>query len=80
MFDNPALKTPVTLAQAQTTRRCQLEEAADGRLLNSETRQLFTYTHPCVELGPTVAYNAQAHSAAQKAVQELVSSVLKPNP
>ena len=78
VFDWPALKTPLKLPQAQTTRRCRPEEAADGLIINSQTRQPFTYADPCVELGPTVAYNAKAHSEAQKAVQELVTDVLKP--
>lgn len=77
-FDSSMLKTPVKLPQAQTTRRCQLEEAADGQIINSQTKQPFTYSDPCVELGPTVAYNAQAHSEAQKAVRELVTAVLMP--
>jgi len=77
-FDSSMLKTPVKLPQAQTTRRCQLEEAANGQIINSQTKQPFTYSDPCVELGPTVAYNAQAHSEAQKAVRELVAAVLMP--
>ena len=44
VFDNPALKNPVKLPQAQTTRRCPLlEEAPDGRIVNSQTKQPFTY-------------------------------------
>ena len=43
VFDWAMLKTPMKLAQAQTTRRCQLEETANGRIINSETKQTFTY-------------------------------------
>jgi dienelactone hydrolase len=78
VFDWTMLKTLMKLAQAQTTRRCRLEEAANGRLINSETKQTFTYDDPCVERGVTVGYNAQAHKDAQKAVREFVDTVLKP--
>jgi len=78
VFDWVMLKTPVKLPQAQTMRHCRLEEAADGRIINSETKQTFTYGDPCVERGATIGYNAQAHSEAQKAVREVVTTVLKP--
>jgi len=79
VFDFAMLKTPMKLAQAQTTRNCQLEEAADGRIINSKTKQTFGWnSDPCVERGTTIGYNAQAHSEAQKAVRELVTTVLKP--
>ncbi len=78
VFDWAMLKTPQKLAQAQTTRRCQLEESADGRIINSQTRQPFTYGDPCVERGPTIGYNAQAAGEAQKAVRDLVTAVLLP--
>jgi dienelactone hydrolase len=80
VFDNPALKDPVKLAQAQTTRRCPpLEEAPDGRIINSQTKQPFTYAgDPCVERGTTVAYHAQAHAEAVKAIKEFVIAALQP--
>ncbi len=77
-FDWPLLKTPVILSQAQTTRRCRLEESADGTIINSETRKLFTYSDPCVELGPTVAYSAEAYAEVQKDVRAFVLTVLNP--
>jgi len=67
----------VKLAQAQTGRHCRAEETADGIVVNSETRKPFTSKDPCVERGATIAYNAQAHAEAQKAVRDLVSMVLK---
>jgi len=77
-FDWPLLKTPVKLAQAQTTRRCRLEESADGTIINSETKNVFTYSDPCVELGPTIAYSAEAYAEAQKDVRAFVLAVLNP--
>lgn len=77
VFDARAFKKPVILPKAQTTRRCRTEEVADGRIINSETLQTFTYSDPCVEYGPTLAYDAQAHSEAQKALTEFVAVSLK---
>jgi dienelactone hydrolase len=81
VFDWVMLKTPQKLPQAQTTRRCpQLEEATDGRIINSQTKQTFSWNgDPCVERGVTIAYDPQAYGEAQKAVRELVTAVLKPN-
>ena len=80
IFDNPALKNPLKLPQAQTTRRCPpLEESPDGRIINSKTKQPFTYAgDPCVERGVTIAYHAQAHAEAVKAIKEFVSAALQP--
>jgi dienelactone hydrolase len=78
VFDGQSLKKPVTLEKAPTTRRCQLAEAQDGVIINAGTKQLFTYADPCVEYGPTVAYDEKAYAEAKKAVRELVTSTLKP--
>jgi dienelactone hydrolase len=80
VFDNPALKTPVKVAQAQTTRRClPLEESPEGRIVNSQTKQPFTYAgDPCVERGATLAYHAQAHAEALRVIKEFVIATLQP--
>jgi dienelactone hydrolase len=80
VFDNPALKNPVKLPQAQTTRRCPLlEEAPDGRIVNSQTKQPFTYAgDPCVERGTTIAYDPQAHAEVVKAIKEFLIVTLQP--
>lgn len=77
VFDGRAFKKPKTLPKAQTTRRCRLEETANGQIINSETRQTFTYADPCVEYGPTIAYNAEAHSAVEKALTEFLAAISK---
>jgi dienelactone hydrolase len=74
VFDWAMLKTPVKLAQAQTTRGCQLEEASQGQIINSVSRQPFTYNDPCVERGTTIAYNAQAHAESQKTVRDFLTA------
>lgn len=76
-FDWPSLVPPQKLVRAQTLRRCRLEETADGRIVNSETGQPFSYSDPCVEYGPTVAYHAEAHAQAQQAVAKFLAEVLK---
>lgn len=77
VFDWPALNPPLKLARAQTTRRCRLEEAPDGRVINSDTKRPFDYSDPCVEYGTTVAYHARAHAQAQQAVKEFLAGILK---
>ena len=70
-FDSPLLKeTPVLYPTWQTTRHCTLQEVSPGRIINAETKQQFTWTDPCVELGPHLAYNAAASNAATKAVED----------
>jgi dienelactone hydrolase len=80
IFDNPALKNMQKAPQAQTTRRCPpLEETQDGRIINSKTKQPFTYaSDPCVERGTTVGYHAQAHADALKAINEFITTTLQP--
>ncbi len=77
VFDWSALTPPVRLAQAQTARHCRTEETANGVIVNTETRQPFTYKDPCVERGATVAYDGKAHAEAQKAVKDVVGTVLR---
>ncbi len=76
-FDWPVLEPPLKLAKAQTTRRCRLEEASGGHIINSDTKRPFDYSDPCVEYGPTVAYHAQAYAQAQQAVKEFLAGVFK---
>lgn len=79
VFDSPAFKTPVKVPLAQTTRRCRLEEAPDGKIINSQTKQPFTYAgDPCVEKGVTIAYNAEAHAQVLSAVKDFVGAAMKP--
>lgn len=79
-FDAHLLKAPLKLPQAQTGRRCLLEERAGGQIVNRQTGRPFTLDDSCVERGATIAYNAQAHAAALKDVKEFLSSAFKLNP
>jgi dienelactone hydrolase len=77
VYDNPASPPLTKLPNAQTTRNCPLiEEIADGVLVNSATRQPFSYrTDPCVERGVSAGYNAAALVETEKAVMEVVTRV-----
>ncbi len=73
MFDSPTFKAPRRLAQAQTRRNCRYEENPAGQIINSQTKKPFNADPSCVETGVTLAYNAQAHSEAVKAVKEFLT-------
>jgi len=79
LFDWRALKQPMLLEQAQSTRNCQLEEIDGGQIINAKTKQPFSYSDPCVERGYTLAYNEKASSGVRNAVRALVIEVLKPH-
>ena len=77
-FDSLLAKTPTKLAQAQTSRKCVLEEAPDGQTVNSVTKKPFTNAgDSCVEKGVTLAYNAEAHAQSLKAVDAFVNATFK---
>lgn len=76
-FDNPVLKNVLPLPQAPTTRNCVLEESPVGQIINSRTKQPFSYDDPCVERGPSVVHDAQATGDALKAVKEFLSVTFK---
>jgi dienelactone hydrolase len=78
MFDWRALKKPLKLEKAQTRKRCELAEAQDGVIINIRTKQPFTWSDPCVEYGPTIAYNEKAYTEARRAVKDFVTTTLKP--
>jgi dienelactone hydrolase len=75
-FDARANATPRQLPNAQTVRNCKLREDSEGSITNVVTQQHFTYADPCVERGVTIAYDARAQGAAQKAVGDFLASLL----
>jgi len=76
VFDNPLLKeTPVAFPTWQTQRHCTLQEVSPGRIINAETKQQFTYSDSCIELGPHTAYNPVALNAATKAVKDFLQGI-----
>ncbi len=77
VFDGAHLVKPVKAEQSQSTRACRVVEELQGRLINADTKAPFTMEDPCVVRGPTLAYNAEAHSASVKAVQAFLRTTFK---
>lgn len=75
VFDYKKLVRPVVLKQASTTRNCVLAETVDGKIVNAQTGELFTYDDPCVEYGPTIAFDGRAYNRARQAVDAVVRAV-----
>lgn len=77
-FDVPTLFGKTVHAKtSQTGRRCKVAEAADGTLINEETKAPFTYKDTCVQLGPHVGGNVAATAAAELEVSAFMKKVLK---
>jgi dienelactone hydrolase len=75
-FDN--YLTPVhEMKEAQTSRRCTLEEVEGGTLVNRETRRTFTPDDSCVERGAKLGYDAHATNEATKTVKQFLASLWK---
>lgn len=76
-FDVFTLKAPLNLPNAQTGRRCQLEERRPGELVNRESGQPFTLADPCIERGATIAYSPQATAQAAKDLKEFLTGAFR---
>ena len=78
VFDWQGLKKPVKLEKAQRTGQCALAETPGGLIVNAKTKLPFTYADPCVEFGPTIAYDEKASTQARSDVKDFVSATFKP--
>ncbi|KVM81657.1 carboxymethylenebutenolidase [Burkholderia ubonensis] len=78
VFDGRAFNPPLTLPKAQTLRHCRLAENDLGQVINTDTRQPFSYADACVERGATIGYDEKAAADARKAVAAFVAETLKP--
>jgi len=77
-FDNPlGSVTPSVSKDSQTVRRCRIREEPVGQLINTATKQVFTYKDPCVERDPHVGHDPAAAQAAKQSVKNLLRTVLK---
>jgi dienelactone hydrolase len=75
-FDN--YLTPLReIPDAQTSRRCSLEEAEGGIIVNSETGRPFTYSDACIERGAKLGFDAFATKEATNAVKRFLMSLWK---
>ena len=68
-FDNPYSPLLVSVADAQTTRGCRLEETTGGAMLNAVTKQPFTLADACIARGAHVGYDPVGASAVRAAVR-----------
>jgi dienelactone hydrolase len=48
VFENPSLKAPLRLPQAQTGRRCTWQEKPVGQIINSQTARPYSLEDPCI--------------------------------
>jgi hypothetical protein len=71
--------TPVLLARNQTPRNCALKEEPLGAIVNAKTGKPFTFSDPCVELGPDVGYDPAATEAAVLAVKSFLRTEFRLN-
>jgi dienelactone hydrolase len=77
-FDNPlGSTTPTPSRNAQTVRRCVIQEEPTGVLVNAATKEPFTYKDPCVERDPHTGHDPAATAAAKQAVKEVLKTVFK---
>jgi dienelactone hydrolase len=77
-FDNPlGTPAPLTAKGAQTVRNCKIAEEPKGILINTASRQPFTYKDQCVETDPHVNYDAEATRAAHIAVKDFLRATFK---
>jgi len=75
VFDGPALREPVKLAQATTSRNCRFAEVEGATLINASTKQPFSASDPCFEKGTTIAYNETAAKKAHEDVKAFLKEV-----
>lgn len=76
-YDAFQLKQPVKIPQAQTTRRCWLEEGRNGEIVNAKSGRPYDLNDPCVERGTQVAYHPGAHQATVKAIKEFLVATFR---
>jgi dienelactone hydrolase len=75
-FDVPLLsRLPIVLKDAQTSRRCRIEEGPLGRLQNLDTSRPFGFTDSCVERDPHVGYDPAATAAAHAEVKAIIGKL-----
>jgi dienelactone hydrolase len=77
-FDNPFGPQPAAASPAfQSVRNCNIREEAGGVLVNSDTKQPFTYRDACVVRGPHLGHDPAASEAAASSVRALFKAVFK---
>jgi dienelactone hydrolase len=77
-FDNPLGAQPAKVQPTfESVRNCKIREDTDGLLINTDTRQPFSYKDACVVHGPHTGYDPVATQEAKRAVKELFKKVFQ---
>jgi len=77
-FDVPLLPPTVVVSDGQTVRHCVIREEPAGLLIDTSTKEPFTYKDPCVELNPHVGFDPAATEAAKMSVKQFLKTQFKP--
>ena len=78
-FDNPiGAPKPTPSRNAQTVRKCRIREDAKGVLINTATKQRFSYADACVERDPHTGFDPDATSEAIWSVSKFLRARLRP--
>ena len=71
------ISSNVVASGAQTVRNCRIKENEGGVLVNTETKEPFSYKDACVELNPHVGGNPTTAQEARKAVSDFLQALFK---
>jgi dienelactone hydrolase len=75
LFDNPAVRPGPLPVKIQSLSECGVSEEKPGMLVNTATRQPFTWDDACVENNTHVGYDQTAMLATHAAVGDLLRTV-----
>jgi dienelactone hydrolase len=75
LFDNPAVRPGPLAVKIQSLGACSVREENPGVLINTATRQAFTWSDACVETNTHVGYDEAAMLATHAAVRDLLRTV-----
>jgi hypothetical protein len=71
------LTEPSFLKEAQTMRKCEVEEVRPGELYAKGAKTPFSWKDTCVQRGATVAYNAAAATEVKRQVKAFLVGLAK---
>ena len=78
-FDYPLVPPTPTVVQNGQTTHCVLKEEPVGVIINTDTREPFSYNDRCVGRNPHIAYSASSTQTTETAVKDLLRTVFKLN-
>jgi dienelactone hydrolase len=75
LFDNPAVRPGPLAVEIQSMGACSVIEGNPSVLINTATRQAFTWSDACVENHTHIGYDEAAMLATHAAVRDLLRTV-----